>query len=132
MTRMGKEVPPKGLGRDPKNLPDIPHADCFGLERTILVLVPRTVLGQVLKKLPFLRRPYIPARPRFPQITQILRRQRKRQRCQFEGSKHLVPLPPLHDLSPTPRFYLIAGGIPLIICGITAAVNIHNYRDHSP
>ncbi|XP_023372777.1 adhesion G protein-coupled receptor A2 [Otolemur garnettii] len=37
---------------------------------------------------------------------------------------------------PTPRpmlrFYLIAGGIPLIICGITAAVNIHNYRDHSP
>ncbi|XP_053434377.1 adhesion G protein-coupled receptor A2 [Nycticebus coucang] len=37
---------------------------------------------------------------------------------------------------PTPRpmlrFYLIAGGIPLIICGITAAVNIQNYRDHSP
>ncbi|XP_074064889.1 adhesion G protein-coupled receptor A2 isoform X2 [Macrotis lagotis] len=37
---------------------------------------------------------------------------------------------------PTPRpmlrFYLIAGGIPLIICGITAAVNIHNYRDHHP
>ncbi|XP_054853175.1 adhesion G protein-coupled receptor A2 isoform X2 [Eublepharis macularius] len=35
---------------------------------------------------------------------------------------------------PTPRpmlrFYLIAGGIPLIICGITAAVNIHNYGDH--
>ncbi|OWK00219.1 hypothetical protein Celaphus_00019326 [Cervus elaphus hippelaphus] len=30
------------------------------------------------------------------------------------------------------RFYLIAGGIPLIICGITAAVNIHNYRDHGP
>lgn len=27
---------------------------------------------------------------------------------------------------------MIAGGIPLIICGITAAVNIHNYRDHSP
>uniref|UniRef100_G1RNH4 Adhesion G protein-coupled receptor A2 n=1 Tax=Nomascus leucogenys TaxID=61853 RepID=G1RNH4_NOMLE len=34
--------------------------------------------------------------------------------------------------SPMLRFYLIAGGIPLIICGITAAVNIHNYRDHSP
>ncbi|XP_074143341.1 adhesion G protein-coupled receptor A2 [Sminthopsis crassicaudata] len=38
--------------------------------------------------------------------------------------------------APTPRpmlrFYLIAGGIPLIICGITAAVNIHNYRDHNP
>ncbi|NIG59709.1 G-protein coupled receptor [Pontoporia blainvillei] len=33
---------------------------------------------------------------------------------------------------PMLRFYLIAGGIPLIICGITAAVNIHNYRDHSP
>uniref|UniRef100_A0A8C5V0P2 Adhesion G protein-coupled receptor A2 n=1 Tax=Microcebus murinus TaxID=30608 RepID=A0A8C5V0P2_MICMU len=40
------------------------------------------------------------------------------------------PAPP----APRPmlRFYLIAGGIPLIICGITAAVNIHNYRDHSP
>uniref|UniRef100_A0A8C3LX58 Adhesion G protein-coupled receptor A2 n=1 Tax=Chrysolophus pictus TaxID=9089 RepID=A0A8C3LX58_CHRPC len=37
---------------------------------------------------------------------------------------------------PTPRpmlrFYLIAGGIPLIICGITAAVNIHNYHDNNP
>uniref|UniRef100_A0A8C5KJF9 Adhesion G protein-coupled receptor A2 n=1 Tax=Jaculus jaculus TaxID=51337 RepID=A0A8C5KJF9_JACJA len=33
---------------------------------------------------------------------------------------------------PMLRFYLIAGGIPLIICGVTAAVNIHNYRDHSP
>lgn len=30
------------------------------------------------------------------------------------------------------RFYLIAGGIPLIICGITAAVNIHNYHDNNP
>lgn len=38
MTRVGKEVTPKGLGRDPKNLPDIPHSDCFELERTILVL----------------------------------------------------------------------------------------------
>uniref|UniRef100_A0A8C9DM06 Adhesion G protein-coupled receptor A2 n=1 Tax=Prolemur simus TaxID=1328070 RepID=A0A8C9DM06_PROSS len=40
------------------------------------------------------------------------------------------PAPP----APRPmlRFYLIAGGIPLIICGVTAAVNIHNYRDHSP
>ncbi|MEE6512059.1 hypothetical protein FKM82_018969 [Ascaphus truei] len=33
---------------------------------------------------------------------------------------------------PMLRFYLIAGGIPLIICGITAAVNINNYRDNSP
>uniref|UniRef100_A0A8C2YJR8 Adhesion G protein-coupled receptor A2 n=1 Tax=Chinchilla lanigera TaxID=34839 RepID=A0A8C2YJR8_CHILA len=40
------------------------------------------------------------------------------------------PLPPAPQ--PMLRFYLIAGGIPLIICGITAAVNIHNYRDHSP
>ncbi|KAJ7305132.1 hypothetical protein JRQ81_011006, partial [Phrynocephalus forsythii] len=32
---------------------------------------------------------------------------------------------------PMLRFYLIAGGIPLIICGITAAVNIHNYGDHN-
>ncbi|KAM5264887.1 adhesion G protein-coupled receptor A2 [Ctenodactylus gundi] len=40
--------------------------------------------------------------------------------------------PPLPAPRPMLRFYLIAGGIPLIICGITAAVNIHNYRDHSP
>uniref|UniRef100_A0A2K6C3W7 Adhesion G protein-coupled receptor A2 n=1 Tax=Macaca nemestrina TaxID=9545 RepID=A0A2K6C3W7_MACNE len=40
--------------------------------------------------------------------------------------------PALPAPSPMLRFYLIAGGIPLIICGITAAVNIHNYRDHSP
>nr|XP_042696294.1 adhesion G protein-coupled receptor A2 isoform X3 [Chrysemys picta bellii] len=33
---------------------------------------------------------------------------------------------------PMLRFYLIAGGIPLIICGITAAVNIHNYQDNNP
>ncbi|KAJ6632913.1 hypothetical protein lerEdw1_014591 [Lerista edwardsae] len=37
-----------------------------------------------------------------------------------------VPQPPPR---PMLRFYLIAGGIPLIICGITAAVNIHNYGD---
>ncbi|KAM4837134.1 adhesion G protein-coupled receptor A2 isoform 2-T2 [Thomomys bottae] len=48
-------------------------------------------------------------------------------------------VPPPQEADSTPpaprpmlRFYLIAGGIPLIICGITAAVNIHNYRDHSP
>ncbi|XP_020840934.1 adhesion G protein-coupled receptor A2 isoform X2 [Phascolarctos cinereus] len=47
--------------------------------------------------------------------------------------------PPAQEGEPAPptprpmlRFYLIAGGIPLIICGITAAVNIHNYRDHNP
>ncbi|KAM9670511.1 adhesion G protein-coupled receptor A2 isoform 1-T1 [Dama dama] len=45
--------------------------------------------------------------------------------------------PPEGDAAPPAprpmlRFYLIAGGIPLIICGITAAVNIHNYRDHGP
>ncbi|KAM5278137.1 LOW QUALITY PROTEIN: adhesion G protein-coupled receptor A2 [Hipposideros larvatus] len=48
-----------------------------------------------------------------------------------------VPPPQEGDSAPPAprpmlRFYLIAGGIPLIICGITAAVNIHNYRDHSP
>lgn len=36
------------------------------------------------------------------------------------------------DTSPPRRFYLIAGGIPLIICGITAAVNIQNYHDNNP
>ncbi|KAJ8285873.1 hypothetical protein GJAV_G00031950 [Gymnothorax javanicus] len=33
---------------------------------------------------------------------------------------------------PMLRFYLIAGGVPLIICGITAAVNMSNYGDGSP
>ncbi|XP_061674509.1 adhesion G protein-coupled receptor A2 isoform X2 [Syngnathoides biaculeatus] len=33
---------------------------------------------------------------------------------------------------PMLRFYLIAGGVPLIICGITAAVNVSNYGDNSP
>ncbi|XP_057213521.1 adhesion G protein-coupled receptor A2 isoform X1 [Triplophysa rosa] len=33
---------------------------------------------------------------------------------------------------PMLRFYLIAGGVPLIICGITAAVNINNYGDNIP
>uniref|UniRef100_A0A8C4Z5Y4 Adhesion G protein-coupled receptor A2 n=1 Tax=Gadus morhua TaxID=8049 RepID=A0A8C4Z5Y4_GADMO len=33
---------------------------------------------------------------------------------------------------PMLRFYLIAGGVPLIICGITAAVNVNNYGDNSP
>ncbi|XP_067857091.1 adhesion G protein-coupled receptor A2-like isoform X2 [Heptranchias perlo] len=42
-----------------------------------------------------------------------------------------VELPPPAQ-RPMLRFYLIAGGIPLIICGITAAVNLHNYSDYSP
>ncbi|XP_076845234.1 LOW QUALITY PROTEIN: adhesion G protein-coupled receptor A2 [Brachyhypopomus gauderio] len=33
---------------------------------------------------------------------------------------------------PMLRFYLIAGGVPLIVCGITAAVNINNYGDGIP
>ncbi|XP_030622156.1 adhesion G protein-coupled receptor A2 [Chanos chanos] len=33
---------------------------------------------------------------------------------------------------PMLRFYLIADGVPLIICGITAAVNVSNYGDNSP
>uniref|UniRef100_A0A674EXP4 Adhesion G protein-coupled receptor A2 n=1 Tax=Salmo trutta TaxID=8032 RepID=A0A674EXP4_SALTR len=33
---------------------------------------------------------------------------------------------------PMLRFYLIAGGVPLIICGITAAVNVNNYGDNNP
>ncbi|XP_047446779.1 adhesion G protein-coupled receptor A2 [Mugil cephalus] len=49
-----------------------------------------------------------------------------------------MPRQPEGD-SPTPptqrpmlRFYLIADGVPLIICGITAAVNVNNYGDNSP
>uniref|UniRef100_A0A3Q3IIE6 G-protein coupled receptors family 2 profile 2 domain-containing protein n=1 Tax=Monopterus albus TaxID=43700 RepID=A0A3Q3IIE6_MONAL len=37
------------------------------------------------------------------------------------------PAPPTQR--PMLRFYLIAGGVPLIICGITAAVNVNNYGD---
>ncbi|KAG7480687.1 hypothetical protein MATL_G00058950 [Megalops atlanticus] len=40
------------------------------------------------------------------------------------------PVPPTQR--PMLRFYLIAGGVPLIICGITAAVNINNYGDSNP
>uniref|UniRef100_A0A8C9Y4Y0 Adhesion G protein-coupled receptor A2 n=1 Tax=Sander lucioperca TaxID=283035 RepID=A0A8C9Y4Y0_SANLU len=40
------------------------------------------------------------------------------------------PAPPTQR--PMLRFYLIAGGVPLIICGITAAVNVNNYGDNSP
>uniref|UniRef100_A0A3Q1IB77 Uncharacterized protein n=1 Tax=Anabas testudineus TaxID=64144 RepID=A0A3Q1IB77_ANATE len=35
------------------------------------------------------------------------------------------PPPPLKQ--PLLRFYLVSGGVPLIICGVTAAVNIDNY-----
>ncbi|XP_069474059.1 adhesion G protein-coupled receptor A2 [Ambystoma mexicanum] len=38
--------------------------------------------------------------------------------------------PPQPAHRPMLRFYLIAGGIPLIICGITAAVNINNPREN--
>ncbi|XP_056890175.1 adhesion G protein-coupled receptor A2 isoform X3 [Takifugu flavidus] len=46
---------------------------------------------------------------------------------QLEGESP-TPEPPQR---PMLRFYLIAGGVPLIICGITAAVNINNYADNS-
>lgn len=32
-----------------------------------------------------------------------------------------------HQLLSLNRFYLISGGVPFIICGITAATNINNY-----
>uniref|UniRef100_A0A669BK83 Adhesion G protein-coupled receptor A2 n=1 Tax=Oreochromis niloticus TaxID=8128 RepID=A0A669BK83_ORENI len=40
------------------------------------------------------------------------------------------PVPPTQR--PMLRFYLIADGVPLIICGITAAVNVNDYGDNSP
>ncbi|XP_027022968.1 adhesion G protein-coupled receptor A2 isoform X1 [Tachysurus fulvidraco] len=46
---------------------------------------------------------------------------------QPEGEATAVP-----TQRPMLRFYLIAGGVPLIICGITAAVNINNYGDNIP
>uniref|UniRef100_A0A8K9X4E2 Adhesion G protein-coupled receptor A1 n=1 Tax=Oncorhynchus mykiss TaxID=8022 RepID=A0A8K9X4E2_ONCMY len=35
--------------------------------------------------------------------------------------------PPTHPKQPMLRFYLVSGGVPFIICGITAGVNIDNY-----
>ncbi|CAK6962379.1 adhesion G protein-coupled receptor A3 [Scomber scombrus] len=35
--------------------------------------------------------------------------------------------PPPPPKQPLLRFYLVSGGVPLIICGVTAAVNINNY-----
>ncbi|XP_047459531.1 adhesion G protein-coupled receptor A3 [Mugil cephalus] len=35
--------------------------------------------------------------------------------------------PPPSPKQPLLRFYLVSGGVPLIICGVTAAVNIDNY-----
>uniref|UniRef100_A0A668AAX0 Adhesion G protein-coupled receptor A1 n=1 Tax=Myripristis murdjan TaxID=586833 RepID=A0A668AAX0_9TELE len=35
--------------------------------------------------------------------------------------------PPAPPKQPLLRFYLVSGGVPLIICGVTAAVNIDNY-----
>ncbi|KAL2092618.1 hypothetical protein ACEWY4_012416 [Coilia grayii] len=46
---------------------------------------------------------------------------------QPEGEVAAVP-----TQRPMLRFYLIAGGVPLIICGITAAVNMNNYGENSP
>ncbi|XP_051965292.1 adhesion G protein-coupled receptor A2 [Xyrauchen texanus] len=46
---------------------------------------------------------------------------------QLEGDTAVQP-----TQRPMLRFYLIAGGVPLIICGITAAVNINNYGDNIP
>ncbi|CAF90106.1 unnamed protein product, partial [Tetraodon nigroviridis] len=40
--------------------------------------------------------------------------------------------PALPPQRPMLRFYLIGGGVPLIICGITAAVSVNNYGDNSP
>ena len=44
---------------------------------------------------------------------------KKAKRCQDPDE---LPPPPML------RFYLIGGGIPIIVCGITAAANIKNYR----
>ncbi|XP_056147867.1 adhesion G protein-coupled receptor A3 [Lampris incognitus] len=35
--------------------------------------------------------------------------------------------PPASRKQPLLRFYLVSGGVPLIICGVTAAINIDNY-----
>ncbi|XP_078095777.1 adhesion G protein-coupled receptor A2 isoform X2 [Mustelus asterias] len=60
----------------------------------------------------------VSARVIYKEVTQKVQRQQE------------LELPPPAQ-RPMLRFYLIAGGIPLIICGITAAVNLHNYSDYS-
>ncbi|XP_034342725.1 adhesion G protein-coupled receptor A1 [Arvicanthis niloticus] len=46
-------------------------------------------------------------------------------------TKKALPCPgadqPPHPKQPLLRFYLISGGVPFIICGVTAATNIRNY-----
>ncbi|XP_019309146.2 adhesion G protein-coupled receptor A3 isoform X2 [Panthera pardus] len=63
----------------------------------------------------------VTARNIYKQVT------RKAKRCQDPDE---LPPPP----RPMLRFYLIGGGIPIIVCGITAAANIKNYgsRPHAP
>ncbi|XP_045429631.1 adhesion G protein-coupled receptor A3 isoform X2 [Pipistrellus kuhlii] len=56
----------------------------------------------------------VTARNIYKQVT------RKAKRCQDPDE---LPPPP----RPMLRFYLIGGGIPIIVCGITAAANIKNY-----
>uniref|UniRef100_A0A4W3I1H6 Adhesion G protein-coupled receptor A3 n=1 Tax=Callorhinchus milii TaxID=7868 RepID=A0A4W3I1H6_CALMI len=56
----------------------------------------------------------VTARNIFKQLT------RKAKRCQDPDEPPPPPRPML-------RFYLIGGGIPIIVCGITAAANIKNY-----
>ncbi|XP_057402652.1 adhesion G protein-coupled receptor A3 isoform X6 [Balaenoptera acutorostrata] len=63
----------------------------------------------------------VTARNIYKQVT------RKAKRCQDPDE---LPPPP----RPMLRFYLIGGGIPVIVCGITAAANIKNYgsRPNAP
>uniref|UniRef100_A0A8D0N922 G-protein coupled receptors family 2 profile 2 domain-containing protein n=1 Tax=Sus scrofa TaxID=9823 RepID=A0A8D0N922_PIG len=63
----------------------------------------------------------VTARNIYKQVT------KKAKRCQDPDE---LPPPP----RPMLRFYLIGGGIPIIVCGITAAANIKNYgsRPHAP
>lgn len=57
-------------------------------------------------------------------------------RCQSRDLKCLSISVPINlqtarlnpfSVPPPERFYLIGGGIPIIVCGITAAANIKNY-----
>ncbi|XP_029446150.1 adhesion G protein-coupled receptor A3 isoform X2 [Rhinatrema bivittatum] len=63
----------------------------------------------------------VTARNIYKQVT------KKTKRCQDPEEPPLPPRPML-------RFYLIGGGIPIIVCGITAAANIKNYgsRPNAP
>ncbi|KAM6956812.1 adhesion G protein-coupled receptor A3 [Aplochiton taeniatus] len=51
----------------------------------------------------------------------------KKPRQPTQGQAGEPPAPPVASKQPLLRFYFISGGVPLLICGVTAAVDLDNY-----